>query len=85
MVKAAPLIILSQSNLAEETMAVDTTLVKESHGKMSLPSATGSALIKTTPLKLLAQPLWCTLVKTSMTIVLAEGRCPSMTIVLAEG
>ena len=54
--KAAPLIILSESNLVEEPVAIDTTKHEEKP-KRPTASAPGSILIKTT---LIAEVLWCT-------------------------
>ena len=63
--KSAPLIISpSESNLAEEPARSsrhhEAKQNRQSHGKMSLLSAPGRVLIKTTLMKSLAQASWCT-------------------------
>ena len=59
-------VLSSESNLAEDPVAVDPTkrsLAKEhgqSYGKTSLLSAPGSVVIKTRLMKPLVEALWCT-------------------------
>ena len=64
MQKTAALIILSESNLAEELVAVDTKHAnKTKQAKLwqnESVSAPGSVLIKTVLMKSLAEALWCT-------------------------